>query len=69
MTGDPLEAQSNTGGEGVEKVPNIPEGLWLEKRWGRRERGIGWEKGQLKVACFLIRVTPFQAMYQCKGLS
>jgi len=28
------------------KDPNIPEGLWLEKRWGRGEEG----KSRLKVA-------------------
>jgi len=33
---DPLEAYY-TGGEEVGKVPNIPEGLWLDKRWGRGE--------------------------------
>jgi len=27
------------GEEGVEEVPNIPEGLWLEKRWSRGEKG------------------------------
>jgi len=32
MTGDPLEASSYTGGKGVGKIPNIPEGFWLEKR-------------------------------------
>jgi len=41
MTGDPLEAYSYTGGEGVGKVPNIPEELWLEKRRGRGEEGKG----------------------------
>jgi len=29
------------GEEGVGKVPNIPEGLWLEERWGRGEEGKG----------------------------
>jgi len=41
MTGNSLEAYSNTGGEGVRKNPNIPEGFWLEKRWGREEKGEG----------------------------
>jgi len=39
MTGDPLETYSYTGGEGVGKIPNIRGGFWLEKRWGRREKG------------------------------
>jgi len=37
MTGDPLEAQSYTGGEGL----NIPEGLWLENCWGCGKEGEG----------------------------
>jgi len=41
MIGDPLEAYSYTGGEEVGKIPNIPEGFWLEKRWGRGEKGEG----------------------------
>jgi len=48
----------------VGKVPNIPEGLWLEKRWGSRKKGkADWEpveKGRLKVALF-------QAMYQLRS--
>jgi len=35
MTGNPLDAWSYTGGERVGKVTNIPERLWLEKRWDR----------------------------------
>jgi len=27
------------GGEGLGKIPNIPEGFWLEKRWSRGEKG------------------------------
>jgi len=46
MTVDPLEASSYTGGEGIGKIANIPEGLWLEKRWDRGEEG----KDRLKVA-------------------
>jgi len=41
MTGDPLEAWSCTRGEEVRKIPNIPEGFWLEKCWGRGEEGGG----------------------------
>jgi len=35
MTGNLLEAYSYLGGEGVGEIPNISEGLWLEKRCGR----------------------------------
>jgi len=28
-----------TKGEGVGKISNIPKGLWLEKCWGRGEKG------------------------------
>jgi len=34
MTGDPLEAYNSTGGEGVGKIPNIPEELWLRNAGG-----------------------------------
>jgi len=62
------------GGEGVGKVPNIPKGFWLEKRWDRGEEGkdrlgVSLETDRLKVACFHMGMTPFQAMYQCKKLS
>jgi len=33
VTGDPLTNKTYAKGEGVEEDPNIPEGLWLEKRW------------------------------------
>jgi len=29
------------GGEEVGKIPNIPQGFWLEKRWGQGEKGKG----------------------------
>jgi len=31
----------NLAGEEVGKIPNIPEGFWMEKRWGRGENGKG----------------------------
>jgi len=41
MTGDPLEAQSHTGGEGVEKIPNIPERTLAGETPGPKREGQG----------------------------
>jgi len=41
MIGTHWKLKSYTGGEGVGKISNISEGLWLEKCWGRGEEGEG----------------------------
>jgi len=40
--------------QGAGESPNIPEGVWLEKRRGRGKKGKGRlrvHKGRLKMAC------------------
>jgi len=39
MTGDPLEAYSYTGGEGVGKIPNILKGFLVGETLGPSREG------------------------------